>query len=152
MTLSISVSEEFLQLVSPIRAMSMAFLCMWLVTAFLGLIISFFNVVVTKMSGVVAAGGAGESLVFAVYWGANSIGRWLHVYIPGVLEPDGRLGLDLQWNVAVADIRSGGADSGDCPVGDRQRDQILPAGSELREGREENGNIRGGGQKGSEGV
>lgn len=92
-TLSISVSEEFLQLVSPIRATSVAFLCMWLVTAFLGLVISFFNVVVKKMSGVVAAGVLVSLSYFAVYWGAITIGRWLLFISPVSWS---RMG-DLDW-------------------------------------------------------
>ena len=92
-SLSISVGEELLQLVSPIRATSVAFLCMWLVTAFLGIVISFFNVVVKKMSGVVAAGVLVGLSYFTVYWGAMTIGRWLLFISPVSWS---RIG-DLDW-------------------------------------------------------
>ena len=55
----------------------LAFVCMWLVTAFLGMVMSFFNVVVKKMSGIAVVGVLEVLSYFSVYWGAMTIGTWL---------------------------------------------------------------------------
>ena len=82
-SLSIGIDEALLQMASPITVTSMAFICMWLVTAFLGIVMSFFNVVVRKMSGVIAAGVFVGLSYFTVYFGPSIIGRWL-LYISPV--------------------------------------------------------------------
>ena len=76
-SLSIGVSEELVTLVTPVRATATAFVCMWLVTAFLGMVMSFFNVVVKKMSGIAVVGVLEVLSYFSVYWGAMTIGTWL---------------------------------------------------------------------------
>ena len=70
-------TTKMVTLVTPVRATATAFVCMWLVTAFLGMVMSFFNVVVKKMSGIAVVGVLEVLSYFSVYWGAMTIGTWL---------------------------------------------------------------------------
>ena len=71
------VNDEMLALLSPIEATVLAFVMFWLVTAFIGVLVCSFNIVIGKMSGIIAAGVFTCIAYFSAVLGAITIGRWL---------------------------------------------------------------------------
>lgn len=84
--MGISVSfyphEEILAAISPLQAMLVSALLFWLGTMFLGVVILFFNSVVRKTSGLVAAGLLSVLSYFTAYLGTLTIGGWLYYISP----------------------------------------------------------------------
>lgn len=74
--------EELLERLTPIQATALAFALFWLVTAFIGVLICCFNIVVRKMSGIVAAGVFTCIAYFSAFLGTISIGKWLYYLSP----------------------------------------------------------------------
>lgn len=74
--------EELLELLTPIQATALAFLLFWLVTAFVGVLICSFNIVIGRMSGIVAAGVFTSIAYFSSFLGTFSIGLWLYYLSP----------------------------------------------------------------------
>lgn len=74
--------QELLQLFTPIQAMLLSFILLWLVTAFIGVLICCFNIVIGKMSGITVAGIFTSISYFSAYLGTISIGHWLYYISP----------------------------------------------------------------------
>lgn len=91
-SLSIIVSPEILSLFTPVEAAVASLLCIWLPAAFLGTLVCFFRVFVSRPAGIFAAGVLTAMALFANSLGMFTFGRWLPFVSP--LSWSGLLGVD----------------------------------------------------------
>ena len=76
------VSPECIALFTPFQAVGISFLCLWLSTAFIGVLITFCRVYWEKSVGIIAAGFFVGIALFALYLGLITIGYWLQFVSP----------------------------------------------------------------------
>lgn len=81
-SLSIIVPQETLALFTPIQATLMCFMCMWLAAAFIGVLICFFRVYVSRPAGIFAAGIFVCMTLFSTMLGTLTFGQWLQYLSP----------------------------------------------------------------------
>ena len=81
-SLSFVVSQECIALFTPFQAVVFSFLCLWLSTTFIGVLITFFRVYWERSVGVVVAGFFVCIALFALYLGLITIGYWLQFISP----------------------------------------------------------------------
>ena len=81
-SLSFVVSPECIALFTPFQAVGISFLCLWLSTAFIGVLITFCRVYWEKSVGIIAAGFFVGIALFALYLGLITIGYWLQFVSP----------------------------------------------------------------------
>lgn len=81
-SLSIIVPEETLALFTPGQATVICLLCVWLSAAFLGVLICFFRVFVSRAAGIFAAGILVCMILFSSTLGMFTFGRWLQFLSP----------------------------------------------------------------------
>jgi hypothetical protein len=74
--------SQLLDLFTPLQATALSFFLLWLVTAFIGVLICCFNIVIGKMSGITMAGIFTSIAYFSAYLGAFSIGLWIYYLSP----------------------------------------------------------------------
>lgn len=74
--------KEFLEAFSPIQAMGLSILLFWLGTAFLGILILCFHIMIGNMSGLVISGILTSLAYFTCYLGALSFGERLRFFSP----------------------------------------------------------------------
>lgn len=81
-SLSIIVPEETLALFDPAQATVLCLLCIWLSAAFVGVLICFFRVFVSRSAGIFAAGIFVCMILFSSTLGMFTFGRWLQFLSP----------------------------------------------------------------------
>ena len=81
-SLSIVISGELLAVFTPIQATLMCLLCVWLSAAFIGVLICFFRIFVSRAAGIFAAGIFICMTLFSTTLGTITIGRWLQFISP----------------------------------------------------------------------
>ena len=81
-SLSFVVSPECTALFTPFQAVGISFLCLWLSTAFIGVLITFCRVYWERSVGIIAAGFFVGIALFALYLGLITIGYWLQFVSP----------------------------------------------------------------------
>lgn len=91
-SLSIIVSPEVLAIFTPLEATIISFACIGLSAAFIGALICFFRVFVSRQAGIFAAGVLTAMALFANSLGMLTLGRWLQFISP--LSWSGLLGID----------------------------------------------------------
>ncbi|MCI9225373.1 MAG: hypothetical protein HFE91_07885 [Acutalibacter sp.] len=90
--LSIIVSPEVLAIFTPIEATLICLVCIGLSAAFMGVLICFFRVFVSRPAGIFATGILVAMALFANSLGMFTFGRWLQFVSP--LSWSGLLGID----------------------------------------------------------
>lgn len=81
-TLSFVVSNEILSRFTPLKAMLVNFLCIWLSTAFVGFVICFFRIFFSKAAAVIVVGVLICLSLFVRFLGGMLIGTWLQYFSP----------------------------------------------------------------------
>lgn len=81
-SLSIIVPPEVLAVFTPLEASGLCLLCIWLSAAFMGALICFFRVFVSRQAGIFAAGALVAMALFANSLGMLTLGRWLQFISP----------------------------------------------------------------------
>ncbi len=81
-SLSIIVPQEILAVFTPVEAVLISFLCIWLSAAFMGVLICFFRVYVSRAAGIFAAGALVCTALFSASLGMLTVGRWLQFFSP----------------------------------------------------------------------
>ncbi|MBS4201838.1 hypothetical protein KHA93_19725 [Bacillus sp. FJAT-49732] len=74
--------EEIIKMFSPIKAILISSGLFWLVAVFIGVLIFFFNVVIKKMSGLVASGFFIFMSFFSIIQGILIFGEWIRYLSP----------------------------------------------------------------------
>ncbi len=79
---SLIVEGEVLRLFTPISATLISFLCLWTSAAFLGMLVCFFTVLISKRAGIAAAGFLVCLSLFSRLLGSITVGKWLQYFSP----------------------------------------------------------------------
>ncbi|MDI3507840.1 MAG: hypothetical protein PWP48_1399 [Clostridiales bacterium] len=74
--------EELLDILTPIQATILSFTMFWLVTAFIGVLICCFNILIGEMVGIIAAGIFTGIAYFSAFLGTISLGKWIYYLSP----------------------------------------------------------------------
>jgi len=82
LVITVAIAPAVLDYFTPVTAMLTAFLLMWLVTIFIGMVILFFNVVVGKLSGLIAIGVLIFFSYFSFYLGNLLFGGITYFFSP----------------------------------------------------------------------
>lgn len=81
-SVSVLLSGAVIEKMMPLQAMLISFVSMWMVTAFMGMVILFFRIVFGRESGLPAAGVSVAISVFAIGIGQLFYGAWLKYLSP----------------------------------------------------------------------